>query len=676
MDDFEKFKETFITESFELLGDMEELLLNLQEGSSDVEALNAIFRCAHSIKGGAGAFGFSNITEFTHILETLLDKLREGKIEVSSSIVDTLLKSRDIVEQMVSAAKLDEKLEDNFGSEVRCELEQFCENSGVNLTIAKKPINNVIEEDELKILRITFKPNSNIFYTGNEPILIIKELASLGEFECEVNFEEVPCISKFKSDECYLEWVFDLETEKSIEAVKEVFEFIEDDCSLKIEKIAGFALQTNDTTEKKEISDKKEAKLKEQKEEPTSLNKTAVSSIRVDIDKVDRLVNMVGELVITQSMLFAQTSNLPIDQYAELIRGVEELSQHTRELQEAVMAVRMQPVKSVFSRMPRIVRDITNQLSKQIKLVMVGENTEVDKTVIEQLGDPLTHMIRNACDHGVETPEERTNKNKNPEGTITLSASNHGGKILIEIEDDGKGLDPEKIYKKALEKNIITEGTKLSDHEMVNLVFMPGFSTAQEISNISGRGVGMDVVKRNIESLGGTVEIFSEVDKGSTFTVMLPLTLAILDGMIVRVGDENYIIPIANIIETLRPQQGGIKSVSNGHDVLNVRGEYVSVLYLSSLFDVQNAERDPQKALIVLVENGSNKFGIFVDELVGQQQVVIKSLEENSDPVNGISGATILGDGKVSLILDIGKLNTINNELKFTDDNKLKAIGE
>jgi two-component system chemotaxis sensor kinase CheA len=386
-----------------------------------------------------------------------------------------------------------------------------------------------------------------------------------------------------------------------------------------------------------------------------------ITSIRVDLEKVDRLVNMVGELVITEAMLRAQTRTLAVEQFAGLMRGIDELSQHTRDLQEAVMSVRMQPVKSIFARMPRVVRDISTQCGKDIRLVTQGENTEVDKTVIEQLSDPLMHMIRNSCDHGIETPDVRVDNGKLAQGLILLSANHRGGRIIIEIRDDGAGINRERVLAKAKEKNLVAADALLADEEIDNMIFMAGFSTAEKVTNISGRGVGMDVVKRNIEGMGGTVRVHNTPGVGSRFTISLPLTLAILDGMIVRVGGEHYIIPITSIIETLRPKAEAVHHVEGHNDVINVRGEFVSVVYLHRAFGIPDAQDDPAKALVVLVESNGQKMGLVVDELIGQQQVVIKSLEANADPAPGVSGATILGDGRVSLILDINDLAQIHH---------------
>ncbi len=664
MDDLQQFKQTYITECFELLEEMEERLLNLDEGSADTEELNAIFRCAHSIKGGAGAFGFDTIARFTHILEALLDEMREGKISASREVIDTLLRARDIVIEMVSAANEERDIAADFGSDVVADLESLCAagvtsksestSSPTGETVNSETANN--ESGDTHCYNIRFVPHSTMMAHGNEPLLLLRELSSLGEITIKTDYSDLPVIDLLDVEVCYIKWQIELKTQQPRARIEEVFEFVDDECDLEIEE-APSAPQAGESTGSDDGSalsppaaaaaaDKKSAK-------------PAPTSIRVDINKVDRLINMVGEVVITQAMLVAQTRDLPPQQFQELQQGINNLSQHTRELQEAVMAVRMQPVKSIFSRMPRLVRDLCGQLDKNIHLTLHGEETEVDKTIIEQLSDPLTHLIRNAADHGIETPETRMANGKPEHGTINLSAEHRGGRIVIEISDDGGGINREKVLTKAREKQLVTDDVSLSDSEIDNMIFAPGFSTADVVSNVSGRGVGMDVVKRNIQNLGGTVSVSSNPGKGSCFTITLPLTLAILDGMIVRVGSEHYIIPIGNIVETLRPQEQDVHSIAGGGSVIAVRGEFVPLLYLYETFSVTGAITDASEALVVLVENGSTHLGVVVDELVGQQQVVIKTLEQNSDPIPGISGATILGDGKVSLILDIGGLQNM-----------------
>ncbi len=697
MDELSQFKETYITECFELLEEMEEKLLSFDVDAPDVETLHAIFRCAHSIKGGAGAFGFSQITNFTHIAEYLLDALREGKLTPTREMIDDLLKSVDVIMQMVRAAQSDEVLADDFGKDLCDTLEAYVEGSdGTVPSAASDDSTHDITASEntggeTHFYTIRFLPHEHLFKTGNEPLLIIRELKTLGDVTVTVDMEKLPPLESLDPEICYLSWQIELESDKPRSMVEEVFEFVEDACDLEIEELAGLSLPPRPAESDEEASsvsneDSAAAPVDTQpsshnapaaettktaqptpakapqEAQPTAAKSMPTTSIRVDLDKIDKLVNLVGELVITQAMLQAQTRELQIDQYPALLSGVGELSQHTRELQEAVMSVRMQPVKSIFSRMPRIVRDLSGKLNKEIKLEMEGENTEVDKTVIEQLGDPLTHMIRNAVDHGIEQPEVRVAAGKPAEGTIILSASHRGGRIVIEISDDGGGINRERVLSIAQSKGLVPEHHQLDDFEIDNLVFMPGFSTAEEVTDISGRGVGMDVVKRNIEALGGTVHIRSRPGKGSRFVVSLPLTLAILDGMIVRVGEEHFIIPIANIIETTRPAKDDVRKIADGNDLIDFRGEYVSLLYLHEQFGCRNAIHEAYDALVVLAESGEDKLGLVVDELIGQQQVVIKSLEANADPVGGISGATILGDGKVSLILDITQLQRMNHQ--------------
>lgn len=656
-DPFAQFKQTYINECLELLADMEEKLLGL-DASANSETLNAIFRCAHSIKGGAGAFNFTNIASFTHILEALLDKMREGHISPTPPVVDCLLRARDVVQQMVMAASANQSLPDDFGSALAAELSSFT--PGAAPIIAAATTSAPAANGKPAQYDIFFKPKSSLIAHGNEPLLLLRELAQLGDIQVEANISAIPELDAMEADGCYISWNIQLTSEKSEAAIREVFEFVEDECELTVTNRTVADAPTPMATIATTASDAPKQPAAANVA-PAAANPQA-TSIRVDTDKVDKLINMVGEIVISQAFLSAQVKDLPQAQFAELMRGIEEMQQHIRELQEAVMSVRMQPVKSIFSRMPRLVRDLAQQLGKEITLELSGENTEVDKTIIEQLSDPLTHMIRNSVDHGVEMPDIRAERGKQRLGTIHLSAEHRGGRIVIEVSDDGGGINREKVLKKAREKGIVGETEMLTDNEIDMLIFAPGFSTAETVTNVSGRGVGMDVVRRNIESLGGYVQVENTPGKGSTFTISLPLTLAILDGMIVRCGSEFYIVPINSIIETMRPKVSEVRPLASGGSVINVRGEFLPIVYLHEVFHIRGAERDASKALVVLVESGKAQLGLVVDELVGQQQVVIKSLEENSDPIEGVSGATILGDGKVSLILDVAALYRISKQ--------------
>ncbi len=646
-----QFKDTYITECLELLGTMEENLIGLDASASN-DTLNAIFRCAHSIKGGAGAFGFTSIAQFTHILEALLDKLREGKLSVTRELTDLLLRARDVVLEMVMAARDGKTLPAAFSADIERELKAAEGGKSVDVSaVSASPVVLQTAASERRV-EILFTPHPSLLSNGNEPLLLLRELKTLGVADIRCNVDKLPVLREMAYDNCYLSWTITLTTEEEDAAIREVFEFVDTECDLSMRELDAPKLEAVVEHHDEVVTDGAPHPMRR----ASDVSGAPPSSIRVDIEKVDRLINMVGEVVIIQAMLTMQSRRLTDAQAADLVRGINEMMQHTRELQEAVMAMRMQPVKSIFSRMPRIVRDLSAQLGKDIYLKTIGENTEVDKTIIEQLSDPLTHMIRNSVDHGVELPDVRVASGKPAQGTILLSAEHRGGKIVITISDDGAGINRERVLKKAREKNVISVDAVLADEAIDALIFAPGFSTAEVVTNVSGRGVGMDVVKRNIEGLGGTVSVNNNPGRGSQFVIALPLTLAILDGMVVRVGAEQYIVPIANIIETLRPKSEEVRHVADGNVVINVRGEFVPVLYLHQLFAVKNGEADASKALVVLVENNNTTLGLVVDELVGQQQVVIKSLEENADPVDGVSGATILGDGKVSLILDIAGL--------------------
>lgn len=672
----EQFKQIFITECFELLGEMEERLLTLDGDNANTEDLNAIFRCAHSIKGSAGAFGLERIASFTHVLEALLDGMREGKIDPAREVIDTLLRARDALISMVSAARDNQDVAPDFAADLQAQLLAHSQGGGASGAAAPHaaPAAPPPAPAAAGRVRIRFAPHADMLVQGNEPLLLIRELRRMGTMTITAHGEAVPALDAIDPERCYLYWEMELETGQKLSAIREVFEFVEDECDLVIEQLDATAAAppaSADAPKTAEVAKTQPAATKTDPAPSTTSGNAAkpdaaaaappatqgATSIRVDIEKVDRLINMVGEVVIIQAMLTAQSGRLPPQEFSELIRGIDELCQHTRELQEAVMAVRMQPVKSIFSRMPRLVRDLSQQLGKDIRLETSGETTEVDKTIIEQLSDPLTHMIRNSVDHGIEKPELRRERGKPAQGVIHLSAEHRGGRIVIEVRDDGGGINRERVLAKAREKGLIAADAALADGEIDNLIFAAGFSTAEVVSNVSGRGVGMDVVKRNIEALGGTVAVQNNPGFGSVLTISLPLTLAILDGMIVRVGTECYIIPINNIIETMRPRKDAVQHIADGNCVINVRGAFIPVLYLHRIFNIAGAEGDASKALVVLVENAGTQLGLVVDELLGQQQVVIKTLEENADPIQGVSGATILGDGKVSLILDIAGLH-------------------
>ncbi|WKD22232.1 chemotaxis protein CheA [Pseudoalteromonas sp. KG3] len=668
--DLSQFFEVFFEESFEGLDAMEAELLNLVPGEEDLETINTIFRAAHSIKGGSGTFGFNSVSDFTHVLETLLDQIREGKRELTAEHVNLLLKAVDCLRALLSAlqAEQDPNLEDAIALRIKFEEILGVNQSGANKVAAEEQP----AQPEFNTYQIDFKPHHHLFKTGNEPLYMISELAELGDLETLAFHNELPDITDLSADDCFLSWRFFLNTVKDESAIREIFEWVEDDADISITLCGGlFAEQQQATIEEPAVENIESSPEVAEVAEVVAVNpskKAATAkvttpaaaestSIRVGIDKVDSLINMVGELVITQAML-SQIGEQEITEttIASLQEGLAQLAHNTRDLQESVMRIRMLPISFVFSRFPRLVRDISQKLNKQVELKLLGEQTELDKTVMEKISDPMVHLVRNSLDHGLETVEQRIAAGKDPVGKVTLNAFHQGGNIVIEIMDDGQGLNTEKIKKKAIANGLVTEADELDADEINELIFMPGFSTADEVSDISGRGVGMDVVRRNIQSLNGSVEVSSAAGVGSTFTIRLPLTLAILDGQLVRVAKHTYIIPLISIVESLQIDISKVSRVGKDLDVLRLRDEYIPILRLYTIFNHQGAIETLDKTLLVVVESDNQKIGLLVDDLLSQQQVVIKSLEANYQKVDGVSGATILGDGRVSLIVDISGL--------------------
>ena len=658
MTTLEQFRKTFFEECDELLGQLEIHLSEGRGGAADTECLNAIFRAVHSIKAGAGAFNLKQLVEFSHVFETALDGLRSQRIAATVDNFDLFIRAADVLAEIVAAAARDDSLPPDFGRDILADIRLLTENAAEK-HLDSPPAKADASEDSgnTKNWRISFRPHAELFQHANEPLLIIRELKTLGALTVTADYSRLPALEQVDPEDAYLAWDLLLVSDCSRTAIEEVFEFVVEDCALEIINAPEASDPTTAEFEQLPGARQLGAEATNDTRSGDVVRRSAVSSIRVDLDRIDRLVNMVGELVITQSMLSQTTSDLPPDRHATLLRGLETLALHTREIQESVMAIRMQPVKSVFARMPRLVRDLSRELNKKVHLVTNGENTEVDKTVIEEISDPITHMIRNALDHGLEPSAERRSSGKPEEGTIRLSAEHRGGRIVIEVADDGRGINRERVLARARERGIVAPGAKLNDAEIDNLIFAPGFSTAETVTDVSGRGVGMDVVRRNVQSLGGRVNIQSTPGQGSCFTMTLPLTLAVLDGMIVSVGEEKFILPITNIVESIRPRPNQIHRLATGEEVVSIRGSQVRLVYTSHVLDVPGAKSDPAEGLVVLVDAEENgRIGLVVDELLGQQQVVIKSLEENYDPIPGISAATILGNGKVALILDVGGL--------------------
>ena len=707
MDELEEFRTIFFQECNELLGALEEALSEIESGHADSDNINAAFRAIHSIKGGAGAFGFDGMVSFCHNLESVLDKLRNDQIVLSHDLARLLLRSKDIVADLVDAAQSDRGGLENMGTDVLAELKHVLDHgeapSGSVAPAAPAPAlvveqapapksddaqnaveeNDEEEEEETASEReviIHFKPEPDLIRAAIDPLKLFRDLQALGCVNVSLEKESIPSLDSYKTDKCYAEWKVSLFTAASNEDIEDIFFFAKEyasvtfeycaieECSTPVQSAEGAQSKAPASVEQKVEAavSKASADIKAESgkeadvvaEGAAGKGGKAPITLRVDLGRIDRLVNMVGETVITQSVLAQQASALSPEHHGGLLHAIEALSRQTRELQESVMSIRAQPVKNVFQRMNRLVRELNGALGKDVKLVLHGEQTEVDTTVIEELSDPLVHMIRNSMDHGIEGPAEREAAGKPREGSIKLSADHRSSRIVITITDDGRGINREKVFEKAVERGLFPADAKLTPEEIENIIFMPGFSTADAISNVSGRGVGMDVVRRNIQALGGRVFISSTPGKGTVFTMTLPLTLAVLDGMVIKVGKENFIIPITSIIEASRTDSHQISIMPNGTRVINMRGEYVRLINLGNALGEPLCEKNCQ--VLIVETEAYGQVGMLVDDLIGQQQIVIKSLETNYKRVDGISGATILGDGKVALILDVDTLAQMN----------------
>lgn len=764
--DMSQFFQVFFEESEEHLANMERMLLDVDVDAPNIDDLNAIFRAAHSIKGGSGTFGFTDMTEVTHVLETLLDRLRKSEMQPRTDMIDAFLTAADVLKGQLNA-HINGTIADRGPAEDIIEvLNMLVSSDAVPAPVVEEtksapepviaseapalPLESLASADiadlpTYQTYRIVFTASAKFARQASVMEGLIAGLDQLGKLETLSSPELGKTKAKGKSkkkdkkenSKSPLTWEFRLSGDTSEDAIREIFSFVAGADQLSISQIdtdissddEGFGFFTNDVPTANEdesfgffgdlpelaaeqedsgfglFADDDAAPKTESTAEPadesfgffaepapvpvagddgfgffheiktpapepiktpepakpaaivpTSAKAAAASaeatSIRVSVEKVDQLINLVGELVITQAMLAQTAGTVDPMLYEALNNGLIQLERNTRDMQESVMSIRMMPISFVFNRFPRVVRDLASKLNKQIELVTVGENTELDKGLIEKIADPLTHLVRNSLDHGIELPEARSAAGKNPKGTITLSASHQGGAIVIEVADDGAGLNREKILSKAIERGL-PASESMTDQQVWQLIYAPGFSTADVVTDVSGRGVGMDVVMRNIGEMGGAVEIESVYGWGTKMTVRLPLTLAILDGMTISVGDAVYVIPLNLIVETLQPRAEDIKSVTGQGKVVHVRGEYLPMIALHELFHTAPEFTDPTQGVLVMIEDKGRKAALFVDALLGQQQVVIKSLETNYRKVQGISGATIMGDGRVALILDV-----------------------
>ncbi|EJL82320.1 chemotaxis protein CheA [Pantoea sp. RIT-PI-b] len=647
--DISDFYQTFFDEADELLADMEQHLLGLDPQEPDSEQLNAIFRAAHSIKGGAGTFGFTVLQETTHILENILDGARRGEMQLSTDIINLFLETKDIMQEQLDAYKTAQ--EPNAESfKYICEALRQLALEAKGIAPEAPKVAEVIDiaapvaAAGLRLQLVDLKEK--------EPELMLEELGNLGTVSNVVkgaNSLEVTIDGVGKDDIvavlCFVLDEAQIHFPAGAAAVAEA----------PVVDVVAEAVQTATVTE---ITP---AAKREPKRAAAPAKGSESSSIRVAVEKVDQLINLVGELVITQSMLAQRSGALDPVAHGDLLNSMGQLERNARDLQESVMSIRMMPMEYVFSRFPRLVRDLASKLGKEVELTLLGSSTELDKSLIERIIDPLTHLVRNSLDHGIETPEKRLAASKTAVGNLTLSAEHQGGNICIEVIDDGAGLNRERILAKALSSGLPVSDS-MSDEEVGMLIFAPGFSTAEQVTDVSGRGVGMDVVKRNIQEMGGHVEISSKQGKGTTIRILLPLTLAILDGMSVRVANEVFILPLNAVMESLQPTAEELKPLAGGERVLEVRGEYLPLVELWNVFEVQNAKTDATQGIVVILQSAGRRYALLVDQLIGQHQVVVKNLESNYRKVPGISAATILGDGSVALIVDVSALQSLNRE--------------
>ncbi|TMU17841.1 chemotaxis protein CheA [Halomonas sp. ATBC28] len=676
--DIADFFDTFFEEAEELLSDMEQHLLELDVDDPDSEQLNAIFRAAHSIKGGAGTFGFTVLQKTTHILENLLDYARKGELTLRADLVDTFLEAKDIMHEQLDAYRSEEEPNQEAFERICQTLQQIAldeigqQLDGPTIPAAepKAAPTPVPSENDAEANSNNAEASSNghllvalLNVEDKDRILLVEELEQLGEVQSQ------------SGDAKRYEVV--LKSSDSADDIEAVMCFIIEPDQIEITAVEGVATEPApaepeastpaapapqapaESTASKASAPKPAAKEKPKKAAAES------SSIRVSVDKVDQIINLVGELIITQSMLDQTVSDLEDQSVgnASLQNGMSLLQRNARDLQEAVMSIRMIPMEFVFSRFPRVVRDTAGKLGKEIELITEGKSTELDKSLVERITDPLTHLVRNSLDHGVEMPDVREAIGKPRVGKLTLSARHQGGNILIEVRDDGAGMDRERLLAKARENGLNVSDT-MSDEEVFQLIFAPGFSTANEVTDVSGRGVGMDVVKRNIQSMGGRVEIQSKLGEGTNTRIVLPLTLAILDGMSIKVGGETFILPLSTVLESLQPTKDDMYAMAGDDVVIKVRDEYLPVIAIHEVLNVENAITDPTKSIAVIVQGEGRRYAMLVDELIGQQQVVVKNLEDNYRKVPGISAATILGDGSVALILDITGLHRLSRYKK------------
>ncbi|HCM9376067.1 chemotaxis protein CheA [Enterobacter hormaechei] len=663
--DITDFYQTFFDEADELLADMEQHLLDLVPEAPDSEQLNAIFRAAHSIKGGAGTFGFTILQETTHLMENLLDEARRGEMQLNTDIINLFLETKDIMQEQLDAYK--SSAEPDAAS-----FEYIC-NALRQLALEAKGEASApaVPAAKLSVVDAVAEPDTAPDAPAGKLRVVLSRLK-----ESEVNLLEeelgnLATLSNVVKGKDSLAATLDGGIGQDDIVAVLCFVIEADQIAFETEAVAVEAPAPAENTPAvvaaapalKAVPKETAAPARGEKPAARSSEST---SIRVAVEKVDQLINLVGELVITQSMLAQRSNELDPVTHGDLITSMGQLQRNARDLQESVMSIRMMPMEYVFSRFPRLVRDLAGKLNKQIELTLMGSSTELDKSLIERIIDPLTHLVRNSLDHGIELPENRVAAGKSPVGNLILSAEHQGGNICIEVTDDGAGLNRERILAKAISQGMAVN-ENMTDEEVGMLIFAPGFSTAEQVTDVSGRGVGMDVVKRNIQEMGGHVEIQSKQGAGTTIRILLPLTLAILDGMSVKVADEVFILPLNAVMESLQPREEDLHPLAGGERVLEVRGEYLPLVELWKVFEVDGAKTEATQGIVVILQSAGRRYALLVDQLIGQHQVVVKNLESNYRKVPGISAATILGDGSVALIVDVSALQGLNREQRVAN---------
>ncbi len=690
MSAIDDLRQTFFEESAEGLEAIDSGLAELNDSAASDETVNAVFRAIHSIKGGAGVFGFSGLVDFAHVFETVLDQIRHGKLAPSQQAVEVLQKANDTLSDLVAMARAGEAAPANFDADSRAALSQLIGGEGGKDEIAQdfgdidfQPVlaEDTASEPLLFQYTVAYRATQSQFDGKFEQV--VKALRAAGQLDLRIETSAVPALDEFDAAKAYIECAGTIESESQLDDLRGVIGAIDssgcwsvsamevNEAPLPDSAVAGPtlvpAMEDAADADAAVPSARAKAPPPSNEQRDAASGKHSATTIRVDLEKIDRVVNMVGELVISQTMLGQLLQNMQgAGTDGRLAQVLDDVFLHTRELKNSVMSMRAQPVRSVFQRMSRLVRELAVKTGKRARLEMVGEGTEVDKTVIERLSDPLTHIIRNSMDHGIEAPERRREAGKPEEGTIKLLADQRSSRIVIEISDDGAGIDPERVIKKARDNGLIPQEGHLSEDEINNLIFLPGFSTASGISEISGRGVGMDVVRRNVQELGGRISLKSSLGKGMTIQLALPLTLAVMDGMIVKAASETYVMPISSIVECIRPSASEFHALLGTRGALRLRGAIVPIFYLAELFNLSSGSSLTDESTVIIIETSEGvRLGIVVDQLCGHQQVVIKSIEENYGAVPGIAGATILGDGHVAFILDADRLGGFAKNPEF-----------